>query len=177
MGSSKTAGMVLIGVGGLIFIAAGGFMLASISEGDLTLPGAVLGIVLFGLLPLLVLGGFGIMLLVRGKAEEADMATVRQQEQLLGMIQAQGQVSLSEVMLRLKLNREELEQMIYQLVNMGIFSGYIDWSKQMLYSAEAGKVASPICPNCGGERQVVGKGLVKCPYCGASLFIREAGAA
>jgi ribosomal protein S27AE len=152
-------------------------MLASISGGGLTLPGAVLGIVLFGLLPLLVLGGFGIMLLVRGKAEEADMATVRQQEQLLGMIQAQGQVSLSEVMLRLKLNREELEQMIYQLVNMGIFSGYIDWSKQMLYSAEAGKVASPICPNCGGERQVVGKGLVKCPYCGASLFIREAGAA
>ncbi len=177
MGSSKTAGMVLIGVGGLIFIAAGGFMLASVSGGGLTLPGAVLGVVLFGLLPLLALGGIGIMLLVRGKVEEADMAIVRQQEQLLGMIQAKGQVSLTEVMLRLKLSREELEQMIYQLVNMGIFSGYIDWSKQMLYSAEASKLNSPICPNCGGERQVVGKGLVKCPYCGASLFIRETGAA
>jgi DNA-directed RNA polymerase subunit RPC12/RpoP len=27
------------------------------------------------------------------------------------------------------------------------------------------------CPNCGGEREVVGKGVVKCPYCGSELFV------
>ncbi len=174
MAGSKTMGLLMIGAGVLIFIGVGGFLLASVASGGLTLPGAVLGMVLFGLLPLIALGGFGIVVLARGRTEAAEMATVQKQEQLLGMIQAQGQVPLSDVMVKLQMNRDEVEKTIYQLVNLGIFSGYIDWGKQLLYSAEASKVDSRVCPNCGGEREIVGKGVVKCPYCGATLFISEA---
>lgn len=177
MSSSKTMGLLAIGAGVLIFIGAGGFLLASVSSGGLTLPGAVLGIILCGLLPLILLGGFGITLLVRSRAEATEMAAVQKQEQLLGMIQAKGQVSLADVMVKLQMNRDELEKTIYQLVNLGIFSGYIDWNKQTLYSAEASKVDSNVCPNCGGEREIAGKGVVKCPYCGATLFISEAAGA
>ena len=50
-------------------------------------------------------------------------------------------------------------------------SGYIDWEKMTFYSEEASAVGSNQCPNCGGVREFVGKGVIKCPYCGVSLFI------
>ena len=27
------------------------------------------------------------------------------------------------------------------------------------------------CPNCGGALELAGKGLIRCPYCGAEIFI------
>ncbi len=27
------------------------------------------------------------------------------------------------------------------------------------------------CPNCGGQLELGGKGIIKCPYCGAEIFL------
>jgi DNA-directed RNA polymerase subunit RPC12/RpoP len=27
------------------------------------------------------------------------------------------------------------------------------------------------CPNCGGELQIAGKGVIKCPYYGSEIFV------
>jgi hypothetical protein len=87
------------------------------------------------------------------------------------MIQAQGKVSLNSIMIEQHLTREQVRNDIYELVNQGLFSGYIDWQTATFYSKDAARVGTNKCPNCGGIREVVGKGIVKCPYCGVELFV------
>jgi len=87
------------------------------------------------------------------------------------MIQAQGKVTLNTIMVEQHLNREQVQNYIYELVQQGLFAGYIDWKSATFYSQDASRVGSNKCPNCGGIREIVGKGIVKCPYCGVELFI------
>ena len=74
-------------------------------------------------------------------------------------------------MLELKMDREQVTTAIYELVAMGLFSGYSDWDALVFYSKDAAQVGSNECPNCGGIRELVGQGVVRCPYCGVSLFV------
>jgi hypothetical protein len=171
MNSGKIAGFILIGIGVAICAIVSVFVGSGLASHQLQAAGAVLGIGVFGGIPLLVCAGIGSYLLMRGRAEEAEMAEVRRKERLLGLIQAQGKVSLGTVMIETKMSRDEVKTAIYELVNQGLFAGYIDWSTQTFYSQDASRVGSNKCPNCGGVRELVGKGIVKCPYCGVELFI------
>jgi ribosomal protein S27E len=169
--SGKTIGLILMLVGVVILVVATAFVGSGLASHQVQASGAILGIVLFGVLPLLLLGGVGAYLYVQGRAEAREMAQVRQKERLLGMIQAQGRVSLGQAMIEMKMSRDDITNAIYELVNQGLFAGYIDWNAQTFYSQDAARVGSNTCPNCGGVRELVGKGIVKCPYCGATLFI------
>ncbi len=171
MNVGKTSGWIAIGIGVAILLIVGLFLGSGVYTGRLTIPGAALGIGLFGCLPMIALTAVGVFLLVRGRAEEKQMAAVRKQERLLGMIQAQGQVPLDRIMLELKMTREEVTNTIYEMVNLGLFTGYIDWEAMVFYSKDAQAVGTNKCPNCGGIREFVGQGIIKCPYCGVSLFI------
>jgi hypothetical protein len=122
-------------------------------------------------LPLLLFVGVGAFLFGRGRAEEQELAQVRKKERLLGLIQAQGKVALGSIMIETRMTRDEIKNAIYDLVNQGLFAGYIDWSAQTFYSEDAGRVGSNTCPKCGGVRELVGKGIIKCPYCGVELFV------
>jgi DNA-directed RNA polymerase subunit RPC12/RpoP len=171
IGGGRTVGMILIVVGLAFCLLATLFVGSGYASSRTTLPATILGIGVFGIIPLLLFGGVGAYLFVRGSAEERDLASVRKKELLLGMIQAQGKVTLSTIMIEQHLTREQVTNDIYELVNQGLFSGYIDWQAGTFYSKDAGKVGSNKCPNCGGIRELVGKGVVKCPYCGVELFI------
>jgi DNA-directed RNA polymerase subunit RPC12/RpoP len=170
MGSGKTVGAILMGIGVVVFLTVAAFIGSGIGNG-LNVSGAILGIALFGVLPLLLLGGGGLYLWMRGQQEAREMTEVRKKERLLGIIQAQGKVSLSTMMIESKMGRDDIKTAIYDLVNLGLFSGYIDWQSQTFYSQDAARVGSNKCPNCGGVRELVGKGIVKCPYCGVELFV------
>jgi hypothetical protein len=171
IGGGRTVGIVLV-VAGLAFcLLAALFVGSGLATGRVNLAGTILGVGLFGIIPLLLLGGVGAYLFVRGSAEARDLAEVRKKERLLGMIQAQGKVSLNSIMIEQHLTREQVRSDIYDLVNQGLFSGYIDWQSATFYSKDAARVGTNKCPNCGGIREVVGKGIVKCPYCGVELFI------
>jgi hypothetical protein len=169
--TGKLAGTILVFAGIAIFAVALAFIGSGYSSRQVTLSGAILGVALFGVLPLLLLGGAGAFLYGRGRAEERDLAEVRKKERLLGLIQAQGKVSLGNVMIETRMTRDEVKTAIYELVHQGLFAGYIDWNAQTFYSEDAARVGSNKCPNCGGVRELVGKGIVKCPYCGVELFI------
>ena len=169
--SGKTVGTILVAAGTLILIVVMLFVGSGWTGGEVGSSGAILGIALFGVLPFVLLGGAGAFLFSRGRSEEREMAEVRKKERLLGVIQAQGQASLGSLMIETRMTRDEVKTSIYDLVNQGLFTGYIDWSTQTFFSQDAARVGSNKCPNCGGVRELVGKGIVKCPYCGVDLFI------
>ncbi|GIW07035.1 MAG: hypothetical protein KatS3mg060_1840 [Dehalococcoidia bacterium] len=167
----RVLGIILIAVGVGICALVSLFLGSGLITNQLTLAGAVLGVALFGGVPLILLGGVGGFIFMRGRAEEKELAEIRKKERLLGMISAQGQVSLGSAMIEMKMTRDEVQNAIYDLVNQGLFAGYIDWTTQTFYSKDAAQVGSTKCPNCGGVREVAGKGIVRCPYCGVTLFI------
>ncbi|MBI4672751.1 MAG: hypothetical protein HY741_13915 [Chloroflexi bacterium] len=171
IGGGKTIGIILIVVGLVLCAVVTLFVGSGAVSGQTTTAGTILGIGAFGVIPLLLFAGVGVFLFLRGSAEEKDLAIVRQKERLLGLIQAQGKVTLNSIMVEQHLSREQVQNYIYELVQQGLFSGYIDWKSATFYSQDASRVGSNKCPNCGGVREVVGKGIVKCPYCGVELFI------
>ncbi|TAH53735.1 MAG: hypothetical protein EYC68_02200 [Chloroflexota bacterium] len=171
IGSGKTIGIILIGVGLVVCAVVTLFVGSGAASGQTTTAATVLGIGIFGIIPLVLFSGVGIYLFTRGSAEEKELVQVRQKERLLGMIQAQGKVTLNTIMVEQHLSRDQVQNYIYELVQQGLFSGYIDWKSATFYSQDASRVGSNKCPNCGGVREIVGKGIVKCPYCGVELFI------
>lgn len=170
-GNGKIIGPILIVVGIGILIVAVLFFGVGISESSITKAGAVMGIVLMGFCPMALFGGVGVYLLVSAGKEADEVAVIRKKERILGLIQSQGQASVGSIMVELDLTKEQVTNAIYELVGMGLFTGYIDWDKLTFYSKSASAVGSNQCPNCGGIRELVGMGVVKCPYCEVALFI------
>ncbi len=171
IGGGKTIGVILIGIGLVICAVVTFFVGSGAATGQTTTAATILGIGAFGIIPLALFVGVGIFLFFRGSQEAQELSVVREKERLLGMISTQGKVTLSTIMVEQHLSREQVKNYIYELVQQGLFSGYIDWTTTTFYSKDAGRVGSNKCPNCGGIREVVGKGIVKCPYCGVELFI------
>ena len=163
------AGLAICGIVTL-FLGLGA---AGSGPARLSTAGAVLGIALFGVLPLLILGGVGVFLFIKGGQEAVEMADVQKKERLLGMIQSAGKVSLGSAAIEMKMTQQQVKDAIFELVNQGLFSGYIDWKAGFFYSKDLAQVQTTKCPNCGGEREAVGKGIVKCPYCGVELFLPQ----
>ncbi len=154
-----------------LFLGVGAF---AAGEGPgVSRAGAILGIALFGVVPFLILGGVGTFMFMQGGREATEMADVQKKERLLGMIQAAGKVPIANAAVELKMTRDQVKSAIFDLVNQGLFSGYINWQEGMFYSRDLAQVETTKCPNCGGEREVVGKGIVKCPYCGVELFLPQ----
>ncbi|MEA3345736.1 MAG: hypothetical protein U9Q78_05765 [Chloroflexota bacterium] len=167
-------------VGGLILIIAGLSALlifilwlgAGMSAGkyeDLAAP--VLGFGLFFLVLVVPLTGGGVFLLIKGRQEAAELAEVEKERAVLNMVQAQGQVRVADVALELDITLDQVRVYIHDLVGKGLFSGYINWDEGLLYSRDAAQLRGNTCPNCGGELELAGKGVVRCPYCGSEVFL------
>lgn len=171
-GSGRVIGLVLLAAGLILGLAVVAYLYLGVAEGTLTGSAAVFGIILlFGVLVLPLIGG-GTYFLIRGQAEAKDLQEVAEQRRLLDIVKTRGMVSMSDLVLELRSSRDDVQSDLYDLVGRGLFTGYVDWSKGELYSVEAKQLQGrQTCPNCGGQLELAGRGLIKCPYCGAEIFL------
>ena len=102
----------------------------------------------------------------------STVALSRKQRKLLAVIRARGQIQVDELADELDAPLDLLKEWIYQLVQRDKFTGYINWDEGMLYSKEAEQLRKTgRCPQCSGELSLVGKGVIRCQYCGAEIFL------
>ena len=170
-GSAKTIGIIMIVAGIAIALVAALFFGSGVASGRATTSAMILG---FGLvfvalvLPLVGVGGF---MFVRGRREAAAFAEVEKEKRVLNMVLTQGQVRVAEAALELNATRDQVKEWIYDLVGKELFTGYINWDEGILYSKQASEMGTNKCPNCGGQLELAGKGVVGCPYCGTEVFL------
>ncbi len=92
--------------------------------------------------------------------------------QILGRVQARGQIPLDELAFDLQAPVGLVKEWLYRLVQSGKFTGYINWDEGTLYSAEAERLRDAgRCPHCGGELGLAGKGVIRCGNCGSEVFL------
>lgn len=116
--------------------------------------------------------GFGTFLFQRGRRELAELAQIKKQKTILKMIKPKGQVAINDVVLVLKTNQDEVQDLIYDLVGQDLFHGYINWEEGVLYCQRAKTLRSAAkCPNCGSEQRFNGKGIVQCLHCHTQIFL------
>lgn len=165
-------GYVLIGLAVAVLVIGGGWLASGLAGGQLGTSGAVLG---FGILCVVLVAPMGIggwLILQRGKAEEKDKAESAELRKILDMVTTRGSVRVSDVVMELNSNLPAVQNDIYRLVGMGVFSGYVNWDDGVLYSAEASGLRELTeCKKCGGKLTLAGKGVIKCPYCGTEYFV------
>jgi hypothetical protein len=99
MNTGKTIGLILVAVGvGVCLLSALwlGVGFASGNYDNLAAPILGLGLAFVVAAPLV---GVGVFLFVKGQREAVEFAEVEKERKLLGMVQAQGQVGISDVAL------------------------------------------------------------------------------
>ena len=97
---------------------------------------------------------------------------MQKQRQLLDILKSRGQVSVDNMAMELHVPRDQVQEMVHQLVGLQVFSGYVNWKDGVLFSQEASSLRElDKCKNCGGEIVLAGKGVVVCKYCGTEYFL------
>ena len=150
IGSGRIVGLIMMIGSALLLAAFLAWALTAMGTGETSSGGMVLGILL-ALIVLAPIFGIGVYLFRKGTAEKEDYARVEQEKTILNMVLTQGQVTIGELVAEMGVSRDDVEDMIRDLVGKQLFSGAINWDKGILYSVESQQLTEGRkCPNCGG---------------------------
>jgi hypothetical protein len=156
--------LVVVGVGVAFFFGVG------VATGRSAIS-AALGFVLFSL-PFLAVG---LYFLLRSQGEVVEQSQADKERAILNAVMTRGRVGVADLAIENNASRDEVKRYVYDLIGKDLFRGYVNWEKGELVSAEAAQIKDGTCPNCGGQVELAGKGLVRCPYCGTETYLSAAG--
>ena len=173
MSSGRLLGFILVFGGVLVLVGAAAWGLTNMTgESPALEPSGFVLLLVLALVVAFPLAGGGVFMLRQGAKEEKDTAEAARQRKILDMVATQGQVSVNDIVIELQSDTATVQGMIHRLVGMGVFSGYVNWEKGVLYSADASALRDlNQCKNCGGDIRLTGKGVVSCPWCGTEYFL------
>ncbi len=155
-------------------LAAGGFawavlwgiwLVAQHRAGQLDIAAALLGVILFALLPALAAWIAGAILLVRARRRcrqehDADLET-----RLAEAVRTRAIVRIAELANEWHISENDIRAAVQRLVGLDLFRGRVDWERGVLTAQYASLTQS--CPHCGGPLEPAGQGLLVCRYCGS----------
>jgi hypothetical protein len=171
MNTGRVVAGLLVGAGLLILLVGLGLLGALVVAGVVNIAGFVVG-VFFVLIVAVPVMGAGIVLFVKAGQDNQAEAEAQKQRKILEMVATRGELRISDAAIELKATREQIQSWVYNLVGLGVFSGYINWDDGVLYSAGAAQLKSlDSCKKCGGKVSLAGKGVIKCQYCGTEYFV------
>lgn len=137
---SRTKYAVLIGLGFGIAVLAGLWLAIQVSMGQSL--SDLLGIALLGFVLSAFLAGLGAYLYIQAD-EEPDVipdVDVRQQRELVDLIHEHGMVSVQDAAKLLQISEPDVKDAVRQLLELGIFTGDVDWETNVLYSQNVKKL-------------------------------------
>lgn len=163
-------GLFILGCGWLGIMVL--FVLSGLHEGKLEgLAPAILGIGFFGLIPALLFWVVGALFWRRSATEAAQGRDVHLREEVLERVTTRGRVKLDDLAQELRASPKAIEEAIYDIVGMKLFTGYVNWPGREIIAMEAEQISGDKCPNCGGAIELAGKSMARCPYCGTQIFL------
>jgi uncharacterized membrane protein len=176
VGSGRTIGLILFLVAAVILIGSGIWVFGQMNQPGTQLQGGGAALTMgCALLVAVLVAGFGIWFMMQGRSEARQFADVEKEKRILNIVQTQGTVQLGQMALEMNMPMDQVKAAIYDLVGKGLFTGYVDWKANRLVSSDAAAITNAVitgkCPNCGAPQVVGGKGVIRCDYCGAELFI------
>ncbi len=115
-------------------------------------------------------------LLCRLDAREGWVCTQRHEQEglrmLPGLVAARARIGLDDLSQELNAPPSVLRAWIYQAVGAGDLQGYMNWRQGVIYSREAHALKTArCCPACAGQLELVGRGVIQCPYCDTEIFL------
>jgi len=168
----RILGIILIAGGIIVGIIITALMMVYSREGSLTAGAATLGWVLGIAVLVLPQLGIGAFLLWKGSQEAATAEKADKERELLNIVKSRGQVDIRDVAIEMQVSKDEVHDMLHDLVGMGLYSGYINWDEGVLYSSQASQLRELTqCKHCGGQLELAGKGVIRCPFCGTEYFL------
>lgn len=171
MNTGRVVAGLLIGAGALILLIGLVLLGALLATGSLNAGAFVVGTFFVLIVALPVLGA-GVVLFVKAGQDNRAEADAQKQRKILEMVATRGELRISDAAIELKASREQIQSWVYNLVGLGVFSGYINWEDGVLYSAGAAQLKGlESCKKCGGKVSLAGKGVIKCQYCGTEYFV------
>lgn len=163
-------GLIVLGIGWLV--AVGGFVMAGRMEGKIDMAATALGVGVFAFVPALALLIAGGILVRTGMKVARELADIALERAVLERLEARAELYIPQVAAELRCTTDDVQAAVYRLAGKNLLSGYVNWKEQRLYSADAAALSEKNqCPNCGGQLELAGKGVIRCPYCGTEIFI------